>query len=567
MKKAKSVSFRQRLFAAFVTVSLIPLLLCSASLVQVARLRLEQEAQTESRKSLERLVCEFDKVYTGILAAARTMQEDPLLIGSLLGEEVPDTQIYDRMFSLTNGLREEARFDLYDRQGLLLYSTERFAAQQHLPTNWGILCLGAPAGENAAFACGENEDGVLLQICVTLPDDTGEPAGYLVAGMTRANFARMFGGQYGTQSELMVLSRFWRPVYATQGAIPQALAENVRERLLRGQGLSDLSDSETYHVIRHEPSGVTLLLESPHALSKQTLRLLYVVSVSCAVICVALSVFLSYRFSRRLFQPVERLQKAIGEVEQNNLDVYVHPAPNDELGQLADHFNSMVCALKRNQAELVENQRQLNEAQIRMLQAQLNPHFLCNTLDTMKWISKINQVPQVAIMSTDLADILRYSISPEEFVPLRRDAKILERYVEIQRLRLSDAFSFTYDIPEALETCLVPKMMLQPIVENAILHGLDGVQGGQIRLTARAAGQTLRVSICDNGRGLPPDMLGAYHGSPGSRESHHLGLYNVHTILQKYYGSGYGLYLSNREEGTGAVVTATLPLKQEETIC
>ena len=75
----------------------------------------------------------------------------------------------------------------------------------------------------------------------------------------------------------------------------------------------------------------------------------------------------------------------------------------------------MVAALKLNQAQLVENQRELNQAQIRMLQAQLNPHFLCNTLDTMKWISKINQVPQVAVMSTDLADILRFCISPDEF--------------------------------------------------------------------------------------------------------------------------------------------------------
>ena len=104
-----------------------------------------------------------------------------------------------------------------------------------------------------------------------------------------------------------------------------------------------------------------------------------------------------------------------------------------------------------------------------MLQAQLNPHFLCNTLDTMKWISKINQVPQVALMSTNLADILRFCITPDEFVPLRRELEILSRYVEIQRIRLSESFSYTEAVPEALLSCMVPKMLLQPLAENAIL--------------------------------------------------------------------------------------------------
>ena len=128
-----------------------------------------------------------------------------------------------------------------------------------------------------------------------------------------------------------------------------------------------------------------------------------------------------------MFRPIQRLHSAIQAVGQNDLNVRVQLDQDDELGELAKRFDGMVAALKLNQAQLVENQRELNQAQIRMLQAQLNPHFLCNTLDTMKWISKINQVPQVAVMSTDLADILRFCISPDEFVPLRREGEILHR--------------------------------------------------------------------------------------------------------------------------------------------
>lgn len=233
------------------------------------------------------------------------------------------------------------------------------------------------------------------------------------------------------------------------------------------------------------------------------------------------------------------------------------------MAELAQHFNGMVAALKRNQEQLVNNQRELNQAQLRMLQAQLNPHFLCNTLDTMKWISKINQVPQVALMSTNLADILRFCISPEEFAPLSREAEILERYVEIQRIRMSGGFTYTMDLPAVLEDCLIPKMILQPLVENAILHGLEGRTDGAVRVAAREEGGLLRITVADNGPGFSPEWMEGRRFREGS--GRHLGLYNVDTILTKYYGRNCGLFLSS--EG-GAVVTAVLPVRREgEALC
>ena len=386
--------------------------------------------------------------------------------------------------------------------------------------------------------------------------------GFLVVGFSQSDLSKLFGNLYSAQSDLMILSRFWRPVYASGDSLTEALARDIRTCLLSGGSLNNLSDTYLYHLEQHEPTGITFLLQSPHVFTAQTLRILRLISVACGFACVAFSVFLSLQFSRRIFLPVRQLQEAFGQVEQNNLDIYVDSDRNDELGQLAQHFNATVCALKRNQEQLVENQKQLNEAQIRMLQAQLNPHFLCNTLDTMKWISKINQVPQVATMSTDLADILRFSISPEEFVPLRKEAEILERYVEIQRLRLADSFIFSMELPPELEDCMVPKMMLQPLVENAILHGLDGVADGEIYVAAVAQEGMLRVSVQDNGHGLPPEMVGTYRRQ-STDATRHLGLYNVHTILQKHYGPEYGLKLENRQGG-GAVITATLPLRQED---
>ena len=110
----------------------------------------------------------------------------------------------------------------------------------------------------------------------------------------------------------------------------------------------------------------------------------------------------------------------------------------------------------------------------------------------------------------------------------------------------------------------MPKMILQPIVENAILHGLDGVTGGCVTVSARSDGEVLTIRVSDNGHGFPPEMEGAYSNRDRELSRGHLWLYNVDTILRKYYGEGFGLYLENRPGGTGASVTATLPLRYEE---
>ncbi len=173
-------------------------------------------------------------------------------------------------------------------------------------------------------------------------------------------------------------------------------------------------------------------------------------------------------------------------------------------------------ALKRNQEQLVENQREFNEAQIRMLQAQLNPHFLCNTLDTMKWISKINQVPQVAPSCPPTWRTSCASASPRTSSSpcggrWRSSAGTWRS--SPSACRASAAWRWT--CPRELEECRVPKMILQPLAENAILHGLDGVEDGVIWVRVRSQGtQTLTISVEDNGRGLPPGTHGTLYRPP-----------------------------------------------------
>ena len=406
----------------------------------------------------------------------------------------------------------------------------------------------------------------LLVGAVPLNGADGTALGFLLVSFYQSDLHRLLDGTVGDNCDLLLMSPYWRAVYCSKPALAASLAEDLRRRLLDGEPLSGAGEEFSHPALQDKTTGLYVVLRQPQVFDRGTIHILYTISLSSALVCLALAVTMSFTLSRQLFYPIERLHRAIGEVVHNNLDVYVPHERNDELGQLAERFNGMLVALKRNQEQLVENQRELNEAQIRMLQAQLNPHFLCNTLDTMKWISKIHHVPQVADMSTNLADILRFCVSPEEFVSLSRETEIVARYVEIQRIRLSGSFAFVLNIPPELEEALVPKMMLQPLVENAILHGLSGQPDGEIQIQAWSRGDVLTLAVRDNGHGLPPELEGPYASRDRERSRGHLGLYNVDTILRKHYGAQFGLFLSNRTDCAGAQITAVLPLhiKEEE---
>ena len=446
MKLFSFHSFRQRLNAAFLAVSLVPMLICSALLLQIFRLRLQTDASETAQTQLDSISQSFDALHEGFQEVLDSLQTNSLVTKALFDGTAEDSEVYTQLFSATESVRSFARFDLYDISGRWRYSTQTAPEDRTLPTNWGILSEAARAEAGTLFYSASEDPSdtaqPLLQAGALLTDRYGAPMGYLVIEVYEANLQALLGGKAGAQNELLLLDRFWRAIYCSRPAQAQSLTDALRMQLLSGLLLTGSSDEFLYTVRVHPGTGLVLVLQQPQVFTKDTLRLLYTVSALSALICVVVSILMSLQLSRSTFRPIGRLHHGIRQVGKNDLDVRV-PVPegrHDELDELAVQFNSMVVALQHNQQALLENQQALNDAQIRMLQAQLNPHFLCNTLDTMKWISKINQVPQVALMSTNLADILRFCISPDEFVPLKKELEILSRYIEIQRIRLSDSF-------------------------------------------------------------------------------------------------------------------------------
>ncbi|EHL14038.1 hypothetical protein HMPREF9624_01814 [Oribacterium asaccharolyticum ACB7] len=567
-------SFRRRLFGAFLLCSLIPLLLSLLVLFSAFRGSRKEQVDKEGRESLKLIRESIIEARDSITLALQELSESVELKRALTEERKERTEVNRLLFSLTEGLRDTVRFDIYDKEGNLRYSTAPYLESRSLPTDWGIL-QRATRADSPVYESSEGSDSRsrLFQIAVRIKGQREggdkEISGYVLASLEEEAFRTLLSGKYGVQNGILLLSSYWRPVYSENILLPTELFSTLREEFLRGNPLEDSTGEFIYTVTPIEDMGLYLILRQEKPISKNMNFLMLLLLFLSILFGAALSFLMGSMMSRRLFTPIERLRSAMREVTLDHLDVRLRES-EDELGELAGRFNRMTEALAENrralllnQETLLKNQKELNEAQIRMLQAQLNPHFLGNTLDAMKWMGKIHQIPEVAEMATDLADILRFAISPKEFVSLEMEIEILKRYMEIQKIRGFSKIEFHLTVPENLQNAMVPRMVLQPLVENAILHGI--LSEGEIELCAAEQDNELRILVKDNGKGIRKELIGPY-SPPKEDLGHHLGLYNVDTILKKHYGERYGLTILDRkeEEGVcGTIVLAVLPLQRE----
>lgn len=556
MKRLKDLSFRGKLLLSFLLIGVVPLLIFTVLMLNIFRVTLAGNARDAAEAELSGAARAMDTLLSGGAEVLGALSDDALIRSELSepGTE-PRQGVYDALYTLSSELRGQADFALYSSEGELLYTTGTGSAGS-LGTHWGLLNAAA-ATEGTAYAGG---DGCMLAARALRTGD--EPIGYAVMSLSPAQLETLFSAYAGTGG-ILLLDPYWESVYSSEGAGDEGLAPRLREQLLSGEALSDGSGG-SFYVHESEDTGFFLLYRQPEPVADWVMRLLYLVAGLTIVICIALCAMVSMMLSRQLFKPVRELNAAMGAVEEGKLETRLAVRSTDELGQLAGRFNRMTERLGAHLEESVRRRQELSDAQIRMMQAQLNPHFLYNTLDTVKWMGKINNVPEVATVAADLADILRSSISGDEFVTLGEELTTLDRYVEIQSIRFPGKFRLEKDIDEAALDVQVPKLMLQPIVENAILHGFADT-GGSIVVTARLGDTELELTVTDDGCGMSEESLRRFR--EGGRAGEHLGLRNVDAILRLHYGDAYGLRFPP-VSGRGTCVAISLPaVRKEENEC
>ena len=275
-----------------------------------------------------------------------------------------------------------------------------------------------------------------------------------------------------------------------------------------------------------------------------------------ALLVVFISLFVSFMINR----PIRQLINLMGKVEEGKLDTFAQAQGFYEVNQLSCSFNNMVYRIKKLMTQVVDEQKLLRKSELKMLYAQINPHFLYNTLDSIVWMAESGDNKNVVKMISALANFFRLSLNRgKDTITVEEELKHAENYLIIQKMRFNDRFEYEISAQEEVLQSKTLKIVLQPIIENAIIHGLkDCTEHGSITISVTMSGMLLSVSVEDNGAGIEYERIEEVLSSE-SESVGYVGLRNVERRLKLFLGEEAAITIDS-QVGCGTIVTLHMPV-------
>lgn len=298
-------------------------------------------------------------------------------------------------------------------------------------------------------------------------------------------------------------------------------------------------------------------------MTKDTDKLLQMILVFGFFIITSL-ILISLFLSSSIVKPVKKLQRLMKDVEGGNLDIVYSDYGEDEIGQLGQSFNKMKIQIKNLINTVYIEQKNKREAELRALQTQIQPHFLYNTLDTIHWMALEHNAHDIVRMVDAITNIFRISISRgEEVISYREEIKHVESYLFVQKVRYEDKLEYEMIFDNELKEYKILKLIIQPLVENAIYHGIKGKKGtGTILIQGKIEGKEAKIKVVDNGIGIEKEKLleikDVLEGRSKS-EGVGYGMFNVNERIKLMFGNEYGIEIQS-EYGKGTEVILRHPL-------
>ena len=324
---------------------------------------------------------------------------------------------------------------------------------------------------------------------------------------------------------------------------------------------------EKYLVTRTDmkTTGWTLVSMVPYkSVMAETMAISGVMILAVAITLIVTLLLLN-RILTGVVKPLKKLEKYMVQVNPDNMDQRMEILTDDEIGHLSMKFNQMMDRIRNLKEQVIEEQEDKRKYELQALQAQINPHFLYNTLDSIIWMAETNDSNIVA-MTEALAKLFRISLNKgNEEISLERELEHVKNYLIIQSMRYADKFTYEISVDPGVERCRTIKLILQPIVENCIYHGIKKKRGtGKITIRAYRREQNLIIEVSDDGCGMPKEISRKILSDEIESENisgSGIGVKNVNERIQLRFGKKYGLSYSS-EEGVGTTVTYVLPYNE-----
>lgn len=339
------------------------------------------------------------------------------------------------------------------------------------------------------------------------------------------------------------------------------IMDTDEDTVLTGTG----NDGKLYSISRSDKTGWTVVdcTNVRELLSKS--RQAQSVYVLTAIVLVIVALLFSRFMARSITLPIQKLRDSMKKVQEGDFSVSdVVVDSRNEIGSLTKSFDVMTHKIQELMEQNVHEQEEKRKSELRALQSQINPHFLYNTLDSIIWMAEGKKNEEVVLMTASLARLLRQSISNEdEVVPIANEVEYARGYLTIQKMRYKDKLEFQIDVDSSILYIPLIKLVLQPIIENAIYHGLKYKESkGLLIVKGFMKDGNAVLQVIDDGVGMDEETLAhIYDKHKVNYHSNGVGVYNVQKRLKLYYGDDYGITYES-EKGKGTTATITIPGRQ-----
>ncbi len=517
----------------------------------------------EGSREAERLLsAQLTQYETG----SKLLSESPEILAAAAGDPDSRTAANRKLYSFTNDRTLRSYFVLLSPERKVVCSNFSASNQQIFEGSTFLmnivsrleqspedtLCCVFTAPVNSAQAC-------CYSLCRRLEGETGGTAGYLIFSLRQQSFRDAFSGK-----ELLLTDRYDNVIYTTL-----KLPEDPQDKLPSGKYALEVSrfgaasvEGSRYYCSRTtvEPQRLNLFVLTGLDTHLQMLGYgLTLFAVMLGILALILRA-MTRAFSDQNAMELSELKTAVEQLEASGGPLELPLQCSEETQELYTHFRKLI----RDNNELIDRRRQM---EIKQLESQFNPHFVFNIMETIRF--QMEEDPKAASrMLRSFAALMRYSIHyGDTRVPLETDVEYVNDYLLLQKARYNNCLHYAFHIPEELLDCLVPKLLLQPVIENSIKHGYQAGKVLNIIIRAEQQGENLRFTVEDDGRGMEPErlaeVLGGLDREPEEVVAEHVGLYNVQKVVRLTYGPEYGLEISSCPE-MGTRVALKIPYEMEE---
>lgn len=404
--------------------------------------------------------------------------------------------------------------------------------------------------------------------------DTFEELGFLIMHIKKELLDEVYQGLTGNLRNISIMSPDMELIasrdYADMAVYSGILSERINGD--SGEMIDDKSGIFISYATFENTGWKIVTYAALSELYRDADKLRRNIIMLCIIVVLALSV-LSLFMAVDIVKPINRLVNAMKKVQAGESNVQIQDDRGDELGFLNKAFNEMSGEINHLVNWVYREQLTRKDAELKALQSQINPHFLFNTLEAINWLAQLNNIPEISSTVSDLSDLMEASIGRgDRLITVKEEFTYADKYISLQKRRFGDRIELVKNVQPEVEGIKIPRLLIQPLVENAVYHGLERIRGkGVITLNASKTGDCITIEVIDNGAGMGKDELeklnrrlamdnDTYFRTLGEEKNASVGIENVNRRIKLFYGENYGLKIDS-EEGGFTRISVTIPFR------